>query len=218
MTAVTSGPRTPGPGPASAADQRRHEIIDLVADLFDRHGYAKVTMEQIALRAGIAKSTLYHYFRGKEEILRGIHESFMDLLLERHADRQRLGLAPADLILGVMTDILGLMQTHRGHVRVYFEHHRELPQAVREEIRAKRDRYEGLVREAVEAGVATGQFRDVDPTTTTLAIFGMCNWAYQWWRPQAGADPARTALRMWDLVMHGLRAPGSGAHAPAAST
>jgi AcrR family transcriptional regulator len=210
MTTATRGSRSRGPGPVSAADQRRREIIDLAAELFDRHGYARVSMEQIALRAGIAKPTLYHYFRGKDEILRGIHESFMDLLLERHAERQRLGLTPADLLLGVMTDILGLMQTHRGHVRVYFEHHRELPQDVRKEIRAKRDRYERLVREALEEGIAAGQFRDVDPTTATLAIFGMCNWAYQWWRPQAGADPARTALRMWDLIMHGLQTPGSG--------
>ena len=51
-----------------------------------------------------------------------------------------------------MTDIPGLMQTQRGHVRVYFEHHRELPQNVRKEISAKRERHEGLVREALQAG------------------------------------------------------------------
>jgi AcrR family transcriptional regulator len=202
MTATSTRPRQRG---AVSLEDRRRQIVGLAAGLFDRHGYSKVTMEQIALSAGIAKPTLYHYFRGKDEILRSIHESFMDVLLERHTERQRLGLVATDLLLGVMTDILGLMQTHRGHVRVYFEHHRELPQAVREQIRAKRARYEGLVRAAVNDGIAAGQFRDVDPDTATLAIFGMCNWAYQWWRPEAGADPARTALRMWDLVMHGLQ-------------
>jgi AcrR family transcriptional regulator len=202
MTATASRPRLGG---AASVDDRRRQIVGLAADLFDRHGYSKVTMEQIALSAGIAKPTLYHYFRGKDEILRSIHESFMDVLLERHTERQRLGLVATDLLLGVMTDILGLMQTHRGHVRVYFEHHRELPQAVRDQIRAKRARYEELVRAAVHDGIAAGQFRDVDPDTATLAIFGMCNWAYQWWRPEAGADPARTALRMWDIVMHGLQ-------------
>jgi AcrR family transcriptional regulator len=203
MTTTSSRPRPRG---AASLEDRRRQIVDLAAELFDREGYSKVTMEQIAVSAGIAKPTLYHYFRGKDEILRGIHESFMDVLLERHTERQRLGLGARDLLLGVMTDILGLMQTHRGHVRVYFEHHRDLPQAVRDQIRAKRSRYEGLVRAAVHDGIAAGQFRDVDPDTTTLAIFGMCNWAYQWWRPRAGADPARTALRMWDIVMHGLQA------------
>ena len=38
----------------------------------------------------------------------------------------------------------------------------------------------------------------------TLAIFGVCNWAYQWWRPGGRADPAHTAQKMWDLIIRGL--------------
>jgi AcrR family transcriptional regulator len=192
--------------PQSAADQRRAEIIDLAAQLFDKRGYANVSMEQIAAAAGIAKPTLYHYFRGRDEILSGIHESFIDMLLARQDERERLGLAPADLLLGAMTDIFGLMETRRGHVRVFFEHHRELPPAVREETRIKRDRYEQQIRSAIERGAADGTFREVDTDAATLAVFGICNWAYQWWRPGTGADSAVTAQKMWDLMIRGLSA------------
>lgn len=200
----------------SAADARRAEVITLAAGLFDRDGYASVSMEQIAAAAGIAKPTLYHYFRAKDEILRGIHETFIDLLLGRQDERERLGLAPADLLLGAMTDIFGLMETHRGHVRVFFEHHRELPDGARTGIRVKRDRYEQLIRGAVTDGIRTGVFRDVDPDTATLAIFGVCNWAYQWWRPGGRADPAHTAQKMWDLIIRGLASSGEqpGRHGP----
>jgi AcrR family transcriptional regulator len=195
------------PSTATAADVRRTQVITLAAELFDEHGYARVSMEQIALAAGIAKPTLYHYFRAKDEILRGIHEEFIDLLLERQEERQTMGLSPADLLLGAMTDILGLMETHRGHVRVFFEHHRELPDAVREDIRVKRDRYQSLVRAAIAEGIAAGLFREVDADVATLSVFGMCNWAYQWWRPGTGADPAHTAQRMWNLLMRGMLVP-----------
>jgi len=190
--------------PTTAADRRRAAIIALAAKLFDEHGYANVSMEQIALAAGLAKPSLYHYFRDKDEILRGIHETFIDILLERHEQRKQLDLSPALLVLGAMTDIYGLMETHRGHVRVFFEHHRELPDSVREEIRVKRDRYQQQIRESIERGIEDGQFREVDPEAATLAVFGICNWAYQWWRPGSGADPALTAQKMWDLVMRGL--------------
>jgi AcrR family transcriptional regulator len=208
-----SGLRAAEAGPSkttrpSAADTRRAEVITLAAGLFDRHGYANVSMEQIAAAAGIAKPTLYHYFRAKDEILRGIHETFIDVLLERQDERCHLRLAPADLLLGAMTDIFGLMETHRGHVRVFFEHHRELPDQARKQIRVKRDRYEQLIRDAVTEGIRTREFRDVDPETATLAIFGVCNWAYQWWRPGGTADPALTAQKMWDLIIRGLTAPG----------
>jgi AcrR family transcriptional regulator len=198
-----SSPGPPAPA-ASAADVRRTQITALAAELFDQHGYANVTMEQLALAAGIAKPTLYHYFRAKDEILRGIHEAFIGLLLDRQEERQRLELAPADLLLGAMTDIFGLMETHRGHVRVFFEHHRELPDAAREEIRVKRDRYQQMIRDAVVDGISAGTFREVDPDTATLALFGMCNWAYQWWRPGSGADSAHAAQKMWDVAIRGL--------------
>jgi TetR/AcrR family transcriptional regulator, cholesterol catabolism regulator len=198
------------PADATAADVRRAQVIALAAELFDARGYANVTMEQLAVAAGIAKPTLYHYFRAKDEILRGIHEEFIDLLLDRQGERQRLAMSPADLLLGAMTDILGLMETHRGHVRVFFEHYRELPDPVREDIRVKRDRYQNMVRDAVAEGIQAGLFRGVDADIATLTIFGMCNWAYQWWRPGSGADPAHTAQRMWDLIMRGLLAPDTG--------
>lgn len=192
--------------PPTAADRRRAEIINLAAQLFDRRGYSNVSMEQIAVAAGMAKPTLYHYFRGKDEILRGIHEVFIDVLLERYDQRQQLGLSPALVLLGAMTDIYGLMETHRGHVRVFFEHHRELPATVREQIRIKRSRYEALIRGTIVDGIEAGQFRDIDPEAATLAVFGICNWAYQWWRPGSGTDPALTAQKMWDLVVRGMGA------------
>jgi TetR/AcrR family transcriptional regulator, cholesterol catabolism regulator len=194
-------------GEPSAADARRAAVVALAADLFDRGGYASISMEQIAAAAGIAKPTLYHYFRSKDEILRGVHESFIGILLERQDERVRLGLAPADLLLGAMTDIFGLMETHRGYVRVFFEHYRELPDEARREIRVKRDRYEGLIRNAVAQGIRAGAFRGVDPDAATMAVFGICNWAYQWWRPGGGADPALMAQKMWDLVIRGLSVP-----------
>ncbi|HEY5355553.1 MAG TPA: TetR/AcrR family transcriptional regulator [Streptosporangiaceae bacterium] len=209
MTGLPSAEaRTSPPAAPSAADGRRAEVLTLAAGLFDERGYANVSMEQIAAAAGIAKPTLYHYFRAKDEILRGIHETFIEVLLDRQDERCRLGLGPADLLLGAMTDIFGLMETHRGHVHVFFEHHRELPGEARKEIRVKRDRYEQLIRDAVTEGIGTGEFRDVDPETATLAFFGICNWAYQWWRPGGTADPAHTAQKMWDLLIRGLAAPG----------
>jgi TetR/AcrR family transcriptional regulator, cholesterol catabolism regulator len=198
----------------SAADARRADIIRLAAELFDQRGYASVSMEQIALAAGLAKPTLYHYFRSKEEILRGIHEAFIDPLLARQEKRRRLQLAPADQLLGAMTDILGLMETRRGYVRVFFEHYRELSEPVRADIRMKRNRYQWLIRDAVTEGIGDGTFRGVDPEVATMAVFGMCNWAYQWWRPGSGVDSALTAQKLWDIVVRGIgvpaiRAPGA---------
>jgi len=71
-----------------------------------------------------------------------------------------------------------LMETHRGHVRVFFEHHRELPAEARGPIRLKRGRYEKIVEGLIGEGIELGVFRATDPHMAALATFGMCNWAY----------------------------------------
>jgi TetR/AcrR family transcriptional regulator, cholesterol catabolism regulator len=88
-----------------------------------------VSIEQIAVAADMAYTTPHHYFRGKDEILRGAHETFIDVLLERNDQCQQLGLSPAMGQLGAMTDIDGLMETHCGHAAVFFEHYRDPPAA-----------------------------------------------------------------------------------------
>src|ERR1700742_4790721 len=120
--------------PAAAAaplsargERRRRAVLRHAAELFDARGYHRTHMSEIATAAGVRKTTLYHYFRSKDEILYWIHDEFIELLIARQEDHARTRLTPADQLLGVITDILQLMQTHRGYVRVFFEHWRDLP-------------------------------------------------------------------------------------------
>jgi AcrR family transcriptional regulator len=45
------------------------------------HGFASVTMDQIATASGITRSTLYTYFRDKSAILEAIAEDYIEVLL-----------------------------------------------------------------------------------------------------------------------------------------
>jgi TetR/AcrR family transcriptional regulator, cholesterol catabolism regulator len=173
------------------------------AALFDREGYHAVGVGQIAEAVGIAKPTLYHYVASKDELLTWIHEEFIDLLLARQAARHGAGSA-AEELRAVMTDVLELMETHRGHVRVFFEHHRELPDEASARMREKRDLYQHGVEEAIGRGIAGGELRDVDPRLATLALFGICNWAYQWYSSDGPLTPAALGAFFSDLLLHGL--------------
>ena len=171
--------------------------------LFDRAGYHEVNLRQIAEASGISKAPVYHYFERKDELLMRIHEEFIDLLLAAEAGRDPL--PPAEHLRALMADVLGLMATHRGHVRVFFEHVRELSEADQATIRERRDRYQALVEGVVARGMATGAFRAGDPRLVTLAVFGMCNWAYQWYRPDGDRSTREIADSFYDLVINGLR-------------
>ena len=53
---------------------KRQEIVDLAALLFLEHGYQGTSMSLVSQRLGGSKTTLYSYFRSKEELLLAVLE------------------------------------------------------------------------------------------------------------------------------------------------
>ena len=50
-------------------EEKRREIVDVAAELFEKHGFDRTSMSMIAERLGGSKATLYGYFKSKEELL-----------------------------------------------------------------------------------------------------------------------------------------------------
>ena len=51
-------------------DERPREILDAALRVFAEKGYRCARLEQVAEAAGVTKGTVYHYFAGKEDVLR----------------------------------------------------------------------------------------------------------------------------------------------------
>ena len=49
-------------------EKRRHEILEKALELFTEEGYENVTFQKIADRCAITRTTLYIYFKNKQEI------------------------------------------------------------------------------------------------------------------------------------------------------
>lgn len=69
-------------------DKRKKEILDKALDVFVEEGYEDVTFQKLADRCGITRTTLYIYFRNKQEIFlwsikqltQGIEESLQEII------------------------------------------------------------------------------------------------------------------------------------------
>lgn len=57
---------------------RKNEIMDTAWELFNSKGYEKTSVLDILEKAGIAKGTLYYYFKSKEEILDAVINRTLD--------------------------------------------------------------------------------------------------------------------------------------------
>lgn len=189
---------------APEGTSRRAEIVSAAARLFDERGYHPTSMDDIAAAIGIKKPTLYHHVQSKTQIVLWIHDELVNELTARLEQRIAEQVPRAEILLLVMDDILELLQTRPGHLRVYFEHHREIPGDEGRTAREKRDRYTDLIHRIIEDGAKAGEFDAADPRLSTLAFFGMCNWAYQWYRPGGELSHREIARYFWRTFMTGI--------------
>lgn len=58
--------------------ERRAEIVQTARTLFQTKEYHKATMQNVMDNLGIAKGTIYHYFKSKEALLEAVIEDIVD--------------------------------------------------------------------------------------------------------------------------------------------
>jgi AcrR family transcriptional regulator len=186
---------------------RRREIAHAAARLFARKGFSETGMDDIAAALKVSKPALYHYVRSKGELLFLIHDELIELLTARLQEQLSAGQPPTSVLRAMIEDTVGVMESHPGHLKVFFEHFHEIPKPQWAVAKRKRDHYFGLVEGLIEAGAQRDEIVADNPRLTTLAIFGMVNWSYQWYRPKGEMTPAEVADYFWRVLFEGIRAP-----------
>ena len=81
-------------------DERKNEIIDTAAALFELKGYEQCSVNDILTAIGIAKGTFYHYFKSKEEVLDAVIAKTMDQITQQvRSVEANPGLSPEEKLL-----------------------------------------------------------------------------------------------------------------------
>jgi len=184
----------------------RRQILEAAADLFRAQGYNDTSLGEIAAHVGIGRTTLYEYFADKEAILvslvrqelPGLMDELVGGMPPELSCRERLG----ELIVRGLDFVsdpsrLGAMLM------------RELPSISKQAQRDVRDAHDGLaaaVKSVCKEGVASGEFRDLDPDLAGQMVYGLMMSASATLLRSAGAR-ARTrevADTVLALVFEGL--------------
>lgn len=184
---------------------RKADIVKASADLFEKVGYHRASMQMVAEEVGLGKPTLYHYFKSKNEILYAIHQETISKVRELHEKRVSKNLPPDELLHGMAKDMLTFIKEHPGYVRAFFEHFDELDDAHKKDIRAQRVDYFDAAIKVLEDGIKAGIFKKSNPRITAYAFFGMMNWTYKWVHTEGRTSVSTLAKTLCNLFLDGLR-------------
>ena len=95
-------------------DKRRHEILEKALDAFMEEGYEEVTLQKIAGRCGITRTTLYTYFKNKREIFNFSVKQFLEVLEnDITLVKNDNVLSCTDKIIKIMTVILDRLEENK---------------------------------------------------------------------------------------------------------
>jgi AcrR family transcriptional regulator len=185
-------------------DQRRQAIIDTSAQVFARQGYHATGIMELCAANDLGKGALYHYIGSKEELLAAIHDRVMDEVMQG-ADRvASAGGDPSHQLAQHGEELLDVIHRYPDHVWVFLHEFPALTGTRAEQFRLRRRAYEERIEEVLRAGVATGEFRAIDPWLTARAWFGMHNYTYLWLKPGGRLTARAVAQPFADIFMQGI--------------
>lgn len=159
--------------------KRRHEIFHQVVNVFVKKGFHETSMHEIAEAAGLGKSTLYDYFKTKDEILVYFFEDQLNDLTNEAQKVALQNLSADKRLRQIMEIYIESLQANKNlFLKLTQESQRLKPQS-QKLVQEKRYAYQDLVRALIDEGIREGIFRKVNSLLAArLLISGMSSVIY----------------------------------------
>jgi AcrR family transcriptional regulator len=192
--------------------ERRLALLKAALAVVTEKGYFATKVDDVARRAGVAKGTVYLYFRDKPAIYIGLVDWLLEQALAVTAEviakptspRRKLEELFTTWSTGIMSDpgVMSLLSIENMHqdntIMKRFKKH-VLPHLIE-----MQDAVAGVMKQGIELG----EFRPADPRAAAMMYLGAFRAGLL-----AAANPSRarrTAESVKELFLYGLLADGKG--------
>tara|TARA_B100000787_G_scaffold2637_1_gene1980 strand:+ start:330 stop:929 length:600 start_codon:yes stop_codon:yes gene_type:complete len=157
------------------------KIRQAALELFARHGFAAVTMRQIAATVGVQAGAIYNYTSDKQALLFNLLDGHMADLLSRWSAE----LVPVNPIAALDHFVAFHLDFHIKRPELVFISYMELRNLTEpnfKKIVEKRRIYEKIIHNLILNGVGSGEFWVPDPKITSLALIALLTGPVDWFR------------------------------------
>lgn len=183
----------------------RSKIIHSALHLFEKHGFHGVTVNQIVESIGTSKGGFYHHFTSKDELLFVIHDTFITYVLEKANIAKNTYDSPTKKLYAIIKSFVQVFDLYKPHISVFYQENVYLKPSYEERIKTKRDQFKDIIVETLREGKTCGEFRhELSEEITGMAILGMVNWTYKWYKKTGEKTIDEIGDIYVDLIMRGI--------------
>lgn len=183
----------------------REVIVNVAREIFARFGFKKTTMDEIAHAAHKAKSSIYHYFKSKEEIFQAIAEKegrlFRRELIETVNKEDTPQKKLRAYFITRMHNFRNLINFYSVLKGEYLEHHNFI-----KKLREKYDKEEiEMISKILREGVKQKIFVIKDIDVTSLAIItALKGFEYPWMTEENSRKIEQNIDSLFDILFNGI--------------
>jgi AcrR family transcriptional regulator len=183
----------------------RQDILRTAARLFQQRGYDATSMNDVAAALKLSKGGLYHHFQSKDEMLFHIMNHALDITEERVVKVVRGIQGPEERLRTLIKlHIEVVLSVRDREVTVMLHENHPLPPSLRKQINQRKKDYihfvEGLIADVQRVKGSKGP---VTARAAALALLGMINWIYQWYKPEGRLQAQDLVPQYTELLFAG---------------
>ncbi len=158
--------------------QDKYELIlSSSRKLIEEIGFSALTMDKVAQKAGIAKGTVYLYFKDKDELLEKVLSSGFEKMFERIKTRVGNESGAFNKLKSLINENLKHIYENRYFFKTIFLEEVNvvfLKKKSKESYNLRRKRYTDYIGDIIKSGIESGEFRkDIDYSKTAYMLVAL---------------------------------------------
>jgi AcrR family transcriptional regulator len=195
----------PATGRRTSGDSTQR-LMDAAVDAFADKGFHATSTRDIAARAQMSPAGVYVHFASKQDLLFQLCRRGHVLALEVVETARKSAGTPPDQLVAIVSAFASWHAEQFRTARIVQYEFPHLSPEHRAEVMTLRKRIDAVVRDVLQAGVATGDFDVPDLAMTTLALQSLTIDVARWYKPGIRRTPETIGAAYGALALRLVRA------------
>jgi AcrR family transcriptional regulator len=191
----------------STSEEKRLAILKAAFEVVSERGYFETRVEEVAERAGVAKGTVYLYFKDKADIYIGLVDWLLEQGWATTAEVMARPVSPRRKLEGLFSSWASGVMSNPGVMALFsmenFDQTGTVMKRFKKHVLPHVLEMQDAVAGIVKQGIELGEFRPVDPRAAALMYISAFHAVMQSAARTPGARPGESIR---ELYFHGILA------------